>query len=293
LLDSNAADITSILDGMQTSDDQRETTIKIYKQSDDKIWITGRVTTFTTASGYRKVTIDILSTKSASPLFTNGDACYVQFDTFIDGRIPLAPIMFVTPFYQQGFPNLMACANDVAATGGNATTHMTPFWVEHPWYLKEINVMVTVLAASTNYRFGLFKMTHILGGQPVFGAKVFDSGLLTNFTPSTGLKTQTVDQVFPPGYYAFVWSKTANQPTVRILRCKHPNGGLTYQSAAPDFSWISTLTYTATDLATNGYSDPGLLPGAAVFAAGGGSMNNTFQGNFLDCYATLKWCPAG
>jgi hypothetical protein len=78
LLDANLTDVNAIIDSLDDSTNAVKGECRLVKYDDPTKWLTFNITAWTTASGYRKLTVVNLSGSAASPL-TNNDRCYFTF----------------------------------------------------------------------------------------------------------------------------------------------------------------------------------------------------------------------
>lgn len=78
LLDNLGEDWTLALDALDTSSNPYKGYIRLVKASDLTKWILFRLTSVTTATGYRKLVADVVASSDASP-FSNADSLFLHF----------------------------------------------------------------------------------------------------------------------------------------------------------------------------------------------------------------------
>lgn len=78
LLDAAGADWTAVLDSLTESESTIKGYLRLTVRNDHSKWLLFKLTAWTTASGYRKLTVACVGYSAASP-FTNGDVVVLQF----------------------------------------------------------------------------------------------------------------------------------------------------------------------------------------------------------------------
>lgn len=78
LLDANLTDVTAVIDSLDDSTNAVKGELRLVKYDDPTKWLTFNVTAWTTAAGYRKLTVANLAGSAASP-FAAADRLYLTF----------------------------------------------------------------------------------------------------------------------------------------------------------------------------------------------------------------------
>lgn len=78
LADSQGGDATSLLTWMATGTSIVKGMARLMKAGDSRVWIYAEVTALATPTGYRNITVNVISASSANP-FANGDAIILAF----------------------------------------------------------------------------------------------------------------------------------------------------------------------------------------------------------------------
>ena len=275
--DGNGVDMTAFFDSF-TPDIMSNVTLTMYSTvGSTSKRITAKITSRTTATGYRKFTLEALYRTDAGPPIPDASAMIIQWDP-ARRDIPLAPITGIGSFNDSnsysipGFFPLRAKPKTLL--GGRA--YFAPFKLTSFTLMKKMNFIVSTAATSGACRAMIYKMNlRTVDGLFGSGAKVLDSGSAdTTQLNTTGTKILNLSGALGPGYY---WAVLAIGTISGTLTLQALNGifqdgniaapsGVAWQTvtemyldgditATPPTNFTSIPSMTLAALSASGFSD--------------------------------------
>lgn len=206
LADQSANDLTAFLDAVQLSDSRLSTIVRIYDASAPPKFISLRVTGRTTATGYRKFDVQVINGPATFNL-ANAASYTVQWQ-IEDADETFGAIRNVNGLgYRFGMPGFVPLMSQYEVWGLNANTcFVRMFRISRPIYVSKVHWLLKQAATTKSNRWLMYRVKHVpsdQGGQPVFGANIFNSGIrTTDFIGTLTARSLAIDLLLEPGMYA-------------------------------------------------------------------------------------------
>jgi hypothetical protein len=272
LSDSGAVDRTSALDALVPSTARRTTLVRVYQNGTSQEQVVAKLMSVTTATGYRKLGLKILSTRS--PVAADGTAYTIQFESYGAG----APMGLMSKSQVSGDSRIRGLPgftpNKIKAKNLTANrAQAVLFNTSVPILIRSFSSIVTS-AASTggNRRIMLYNVSDMRVDGYYGGSLVYDSGLQTSNWASTGARTITPTAfTLPPGQYLLIDAVGAITGTLTVTAL---NGA--FQDGA-GLNIVSNAWTTVTDM----YFGADLTGTPADPFASGGQIAATFTDTAL------------
>jgi hypothetical protein len=257
LLDSGANDRTSLLDSIVASSVRRTTLVHISWSASGQETMTAKVTAVTTASGYRKFTLEILNLRDVAP--SNGSSVVITFDMFAES----APLLGMnvgsatSDTRKQGCPGFTVTRSASKNLTQNRAQAIL-FSIARPILITGFAmIQTTAPSAGGDRRVLIYRLTDMRVDGHRGGSLVYDSGLVVGAL-SVGVGPRVVSPtpfMLPPGNYILLDAIATFTGTSTVSTL----GGFWQDSAGIFFSsnvWnIMTDSYWSGDL-TGTPADP-------------------------------------
>jgi hypothetical protein len=272
VLDSGAVDRTSALDALVPSTTRRTTLVRIYQNTTSQETVVGKLMSVTTASGYRKLGIKVLTLRDVVP--ADATAYTIQFESYgaaapvgLSSRTEIS-----SDTRQRGVPGFIPFKNKAKNLTANRAQCVL-FNISVPIFVRSFSSIVTsAVSTGGDRRILIYNVSDQRADGYIGGSLVFDSGLQAGHWASTGTRTITPTAFpLPPGQYLLIDAVGAftGTLTVTALNGAFMDGG--------GINIVSNLWTTVTDM----YIGSDLTGTPANPFAGGAGIGATYTNTNL------------